>query len=68
MPSMSRPNSHLAVLMNSVPGALAGVLSSTTVSSMTICAPAGMIGSTWKVSSPPTLEKLCGTATPVSSQ
>ena len=68
-PLINRPKSHFAVLMNCVPMAFAGVSSSTTVMSMTNWRPAGMMRSPKsKVSSPPALEKSCGTGVPVSFQ
>ena len=65
---MSLPKSHFAVLMNCVPIAFVGVLSSTTVSSIRICCPAGMIGKSSKVSRPPTFENVCGAGAPLLSQ
>jgi hypothetical protein len=63
----------LAVLTNCVPGALAGVLSSTTVSWSSIWANAGMkaVGSPGKkskVRKPPALENECGTGVVVPRQ
>ena len=66
---MSRPKSHLAVLMNCFPGVFtAGLLFRTTLSVMANCRPAVTIGMLSNVSTLPTLVNVCGTGVPSSSQ
>src|SRR6266446_5410306 len=65
---MSRPKSHLAVLMNCIPGAFTGVLFRTTVRLMMNCRPAVTMGMLSNVSTLPTLVNVCGTGVPSSSQ
>src|SRR5215831_17688766 len=66
---MSRPNCHVAVLMNCLPLVLTtGLLFRTTVSARRICRPAVTIGILSKVRTLPTLVKVCGTAVPSSFQ
>src|SRR5215467_14894905 len=65
VPLMSRPNCQLAVLKNCFPGTFVGVSLSTTVMLMTNCCPAGMMGKPLKVSTPPTLENVCGIGVPL---
>jgi len=67
IPSMSLPNSHLAVFKNCVPGVFAGSFLSTTVRSMTICCPAGIIGKLLKVSTPSGLNGSAESATRATS-
>ncbi len=63
------PNVQLAVLKNCVPGEFGGTaLLSTTVTLSTICCPAGIVGKPLKVSSPPALVTVNGTAAPLPFQ
>jgi hypothetical protein len=63
------PNVQLAVLENCVPGEFGGTaLLSTTVTLSTICWPAGIAGKPLKVSTPPALLTVKGTAAPLPFQ
>src|SRR5437867_3703558 len=66
---MSRPKSHVAVLMNCVPLVLGGsLLFRTTVSAMVNCRPAVTIGNWSNVRTLPMFVNLCGTFVPSSFQ